>query len=222
MTIQSSRTLPEVMAASVISVEYLAVNCPWALEGYNWLYVGTDRAHGAVALWDLDPHRQDMPWSFEAVINCSYSLVPSLVLGGSFESFSIHLLVIGSSDPERARLAKRRLIKLLAPQTQENPKFFHMVNKSSSAVREPLDQMTNVGFEMMLYSFGSGFSLEFASKTYMTEISEIVTYAASRGIEIGGYDLIALTRHVHDVCHPFTLLITEGVMLAYNPLTRNV
>ncbi len=195
VTIQSSLTLPEVMA-SVISVEYLAVNWPWAQQGYNWLYVGTDRAHGAVARWDLDPHRQDMPGSFEAVVNCSYSVAPLLILDSSFESFSVHELVIGSNDPERAGLAKRRLLRLLAPQTQENPIFFHMVNNHSSAVRELLDQMANVGFEMMFYSFGSGFNLESASKAYMAEISEIVIYAASRGIEIGAYDLIALTRHV--------------------------
>jgi hypothetical protein len=48
--------------------------------------------------------------------------------------------VIGSSDPERVGLAKRRMIRLLAPQVQENPIYFHMTDSSSEAFRRTVDQ----------------------------------------------------------------------------------
>jgi hypothetical protein len=62
--------------------------------------------------------------------------------------------VIGSSDPERIGLSKRRLTRLLAPQVQESPIYFHMTDSSSAAFRQTVDQLVEVGFEMIMYSFG--------------------------------------------------------------------
>ena len=111
-------------------------------------------------------------------------------------SFRVHELVIGSSDPERIALSKHRLMRLLAPHTQENPIFFHMTNSNSAAVRTVIDQMAEVGFEMMIYSFGSGFNMESNDEKYINQITSDIAYATSKGIEVGGYDLIALTRQV--------------------------
>ena len=46
---------------------------------------------------------------------------------------------------ERRGLAQRRMMRTLAPWVLENPIFFHMTNSSSSAVRDVLDQMREVG-----------------------------------------------------------------------------
>ena len=62
--------------------------------------------------------------------------------------------MIGTSDPERTGLSKRRLTRLLAPQVQENPIYFHMTDSSSKAFRATVDQLVEVGFEMIFYSFG--------------------------------------------------------------------
>ena len=37
--------------------------------------------------------------------------------------------------------------------------------------------MAEVGFEMLIYSFGSGFDIESDNETYIKEIREMVTYA---------------------------------------------
>jgi hypothetical protein len=63
-------------------------------------------------------------------------------------------MVIGTSDPERTGLSIRHLTRLLAPQVQENPIYFHMTNSSSEAFRATVDQLAEVGFEMIFYSFG--------------------------------------------------------------------
>ena len=56
--------------------------------------------------------------------------------------------------------------------------------------------MSDVGFEMLIYSFGSGFSMESTDPAYIASIRDVVSQARSLGIEVGGYDLIAWTRRV--------------------------
>ena len=94
------------------------------------------------------------------------------------------------------------MMRTLAPWVLENPIFFHMTNSSSSLVRAVLDQMKEVryiflysqfenldllmqvGFEMMIYSFGSGFSLESDDPTYLDNIRDDIAYAHWNGIEV--------------------------------------
>ena len=69
-------------------------------------------------------------------------------------TYRVFELVIGTSDSERTGLSVRRLTRLLAPQVQENPIYFHMTDSSSKAFRATVDQLAEVGFEMVFYSFG--------------------------------------------------------------------
>jgi hypothetical protein len=54
--------------------------------------------------------------------------------------------------------------------------------------------MAETGFEMLIFSFGSGFRLESADPKYLATIKGQIEYANSKGIEVGGYDLIVLDR----------------------------
>ena len=194
---------------SVYSIEFLAVNQNWAeysffdgpYNNYGWLYIETDQSHGTRITWQNSPAAGLMPGSFEPTVNCTYDThvnpVPSVMLDrDGFESFRVHELAVGSSHRERAALGRHRLFRLLAPHTQENPIFFHMTESSSAAFRNAIDQMADVGFEMLIYSFGSGFNLESNDPAYIKRIADDIAYAKAKGIEVGGYDLIALTRHV--------------------------
>lgn len=196
LTVKTGHVAMRKVALGIHSVEYLSVNWQWADHGYRWLHVETDRAHGTKVEWTTEPSHSLMPGSFEDVVNCSYSLVPYLPIDGVFKSFQVRELVIGSADSERSGLAKRKMLRILAPHTQENPIFFHMVKSSAADVWKVLDQMAEVGFEMMIFSFGSGFNYETNNSTYISHVASIVLYAKSKGIEVGGYDLIALTRRV--------------------------
>ncbi|CAF0914742.1 unnamed protein product [Rotaria sordida] len=185
---------------SINSVELLAVNQPWSPFGHSWLYIEDDQppGHGTNVLWTYDVEVNTIPGSFPPLVNCTYQTDHEIVvpLVTQLTSFRVHELVVGSSDEERSALSKHRLIRLLAPHTQENPIFFHMINASSSAVRAVIDQMAEVGFEMLIYSFGSGFDMESDDEKYIEQITSDIAYANSKGIEVGGYDLIALTRQV--------------------------
>ena len=197
VTITGLPAIRDKVEVFVNSVEYLAVNWQWANQGYGWLFIENDVPH-TVVRWETDPAQGSMPGSFEGVVTCSYPQSGLVPLADGFESFHVHELVIGSSDPERYGLAIRRKLRLLAPHTQENPIFFHMVKPDSKSVHAVIDQMADVGFEMMIYSFGSGFDMESNNTDYLKRMALDIAYANSKGIEVGGYDLIVWTRGVQN------------------------
>jgi len=113
-------------------------------------------------------------------------------------AFCVQELVLDSTDKERSGLAVRRMKRLLAPAAQENPIFMHLTANptDTKAVEAAIDQMQEVGFEMIIYSFGSGFQIESSDPGYISKIKASIDYAKSHGnIEVGAYDLIAETRN---------------------------
>ena len=106
----------------------------------------------------------------QPIVNCTYPQSGLVLLSDGFQSFRVHELVVASSDRERFNLALKRKMRLLAPHTQENPIFFHMISQNSTLFRDVVDQMADVGFEMIIYSFGSGFDLESNNETYLEQV----------------------------------------------------
>jgi hypothetical protein len=109
----------------------------------------------------------------------------------SFESFRTFELVFDSTDRERSGLAVRRAYRRLAPWAMENPILMHVTRSAPAAVKAAIDQCTDVGFEMVIMSFGSGFNMENRSPKYIAQIKDLVQYANARGIDLGGYSLLA-------------------------------
>jgi len=64
-----------------------------------------------------------------------------------------------------------------------------------SAVEATLDQMAAVGFEMAIFSFGSGFDIESSDPAFLATVRNFSAKAKALGIEVGAYDLIAETRN---------------------------
>ena len=92
---------------------------------------------------------------------------------------------VGTSDPERFGLARKRLTRMLAPQTMETSIYFHMTERDSTKFRETVDQLSEVGFDMIFYSFGSGFDLQTIvyNDTQLNALKEDIKYANSKGLE---------------------------------------
>jgi len=124
--------------------------------------------------------------------------------GESFESFHAFVLVRDSYDRERNGLAQRRLYRLVAPWVTENPLMMHVRYADWDAVKSAIDQCAEVGFEMVILTFGSGFNIEDDSAEYLAEMKRYAGYATSKGVEIGGYSLLASRRisPEHDVVMP--------------------
>ena len=67
----------------------------------------------------------------------------------------------------------------------------HVRNASPEAVKLAIDQCAAVGFEMVIMSFGSGFNIENEDAAYLAQVKELVDYGKGKGVELGGYSLLA-------------------------------
>lgn len=111
--------------------------------------------------------------------------------GESFESYRIWELIHSSRDRERKGLAQRRMYRSQAPWVTENPILMHVRSADTESVKKAIDQSAEVGFEMVIMTFGSGFSMEDTSAENITRMKELADYAHSKGIALGGYSLLA-------------------------------
>lgn len=124
--------------------------------------------------------------------------------GELFESFRTFELVHDSSQRERQGLALRRMYRSMAPWSQENPILMHVRQADAEAVKLAVDQCAKVGFEMVIMTFGSGFDAENEEPEQIAQVKALADYAHGRGIELGGYSLLASRRidDENDVINP--------------------
>lgn len=109
----------------------------------------------------------------------------------TFTTFRTFILPYDSYDRERKGLSLKRMYRTLAPWSTENPLMMHARFADWERVKIAIDQAAEVGFEMVILTFGSGFNIEDDSDTYITEMKKYADYAKSKGVEIGGYSLLA-------------------------------
>ena len=142
------------------------------------------------------------------MLECRLPLGPDVAIepGGVFESFHTYELIFDSTERERRGLALRRMYRTIAPWVTENPVMLHIRDAKPDAVRLALDQCAEVGAEMAILSFGSGFDMEKEDPAYIDEIKGLVDYAHGKGVRLGGYSLLASRKisEQDDVINPAT------------------
>lgn len=117
--------------------------------------------------------------------------------GERFESFRNWLMPFDSQERERKGLFLRHFKRILAPWTTENPIFLHLTSTKLEDVKTAIEQCVETGYEMIILSFGSGLDMEDESEENISKFKEYVNLAHSKGIEIGGYSLLA-SRWISD------------------------
>ena len=129
-----------------------------------------------------------------------------LAPGGTFRSFRTWLLLHDSDSRERQGLALRRAQRTLAPWLTENPTMMHVRNADTRSFRAAVDQCAAVGFEMIIYTFGSGLDMENTDPAYLARVKADVDYAHAKGLEVGAYSLFSSRRidDANDVINPQT------------------
>lgn len=169
------------------------------LDRLTPLHVETDYAFGGnmsaardnpAVRWEIDPHYHTDRLS---LLECTPEYGPETELPGGdvFHSFTVFELLHDSTDAERRGLAMRRMMTTLAPWVQENPLYMHIRYAEPEKVRFAIDQCAEVGFEMVMLSYGSGFNIQNDDPQYLREMKGLADYARSKGIAIGGYTLLA-------------------------------
>lgn len=124
--------------------------------------------------------------------------------GETFESFRSFLLFHDSTERERKSLALRRMYRTIAPWVTENPIMLHLTSVDPAVVKRAIDQAAECGFEMIVISFWSGLDMEDKSEANLAKFKEFREYANAKGVELGGYSLLA-SRSIdkaNDVVNP--------------------
>jgi hypothetical protein len=99
-----------------------------------------------------------------------------------------------SYDRERRGLAIRKMYWTIAPWTNENPIFLHLVSQNDEQVRTAIAQCVATGYEAVILSFGSHCNLEDTSAENIRKWKELADLAHAKGIKIGGYSLFSSRR----------------------------
>jgi hypothetical protein len=185
---------------------------PWVelISDYTFGGMGSTSAN-RTSFWLADPaYTSQVNYNLKtpALLVSRPPIGPGLVLaeGESFATYRTYLLVHDSDARERQGLAVRRFHRAIAPWIAENPLMMHVRSADRTTFRSAVDQCAEVGFELIIYTFGSGLNMENNDPEYLSRIREDVDYAHARGIEVGGYSLLASRRisDEHDVIHPTT------------------
>lgn len=205
-----------------ITVNHFVSEMLAVVEEFNWvekregvplphptsLHVETDQAFGGFQ--PLNANRHLVQWrpdpEFHTQVNylreqpCLLVVEPpegpaqELAPGETFESCRAFELAQDSTERERRGLALRRMYRTIAPWVTENPLMMHVRGSDDATVRRAIEQCAEVGFEMLILSFGSGFNIESTDPAYLDHWRELTDYAHRRGIELGGYSLLASRR----------------------------
>ncbi len=173
--------------------------------------IGMDAASAnEVVRWEPDPQFGTQV-NYERVTPCllkaglmrlDYDLAP----GETFEAPWTYELIYDSTDRQRRGLSVQRMYRTIAPWACENPILMHVRGADEASVKQAVDQCAEVGFEMVIMTFGSGFNIEDDAPQYLEYIGNLVKYANEKGVELGGYSLLA-SRGVSptdDVINPAT------------------
>lgn len=161
-------------------------------------FTANDANHHVVN-WETDPEYLTQV-NYLRLTPCLLKVKPEIgpaqeiTPNGEFKSFRTFILPFDSYDRERVGLAQRRMYQTLAPWTTENPLMMHARFADWERVKTAIDQASEVGFEMVILTFGSGFNIEDNSAEYIQKMKEYAAYAKEKGVEIGGYSLLASRR----------------------------
>lgn len=156
---------------------------------------GTDSTRQSVH-WEKDPEyvtQVNYERTTPAQLRISPQTGPNQVVepGMTFESFRSWILLLDSTDRERNGLAERRMYRTLAPWVEENPIMMHVRHADDESVKRAIDQCADVGFEMVILTFGSGFNFESRDPAYQKRFKKLADYAHSKNIALGGYSLLS-------------------------------
>lgn len=177
---------------------------------YNFGGMGRDGAEHGVH-WVEDPRyttQVNYDLKTPALLECRPSPGPDVTVapGENFVSIRTFELLHDSSERERKGLAIRRMYRAMAPWATENPLMLHLTSIDPATAHRAIDQCAEVGFEMVILSFGSGVNMEDDTPANITRFKALADYAHSKGIQLGGYSLLASRRidDENDVINPTT------------------
>ncbi|MBR4172525.1 MAG: hypothetical protein IKR48_12820 [Kiritimatiellae bacterium] len=155
----------------------------WRGEDNHAIHFGTDKTYKT---------QESYTYNGINTLRCYPDMGPAVTIkpDETFESFRVWELVFDTTERERRGLSLRRMQRIIAPWTSENPLMFHnKIRATPENVRNAIEQCKATGFEVVIMSFGSGFNLESKDPNYRAQYKALADEARAAGIALGGYSL---------------------------------
>ena len=204
-----NRVVNEVLG--LVEEESAVVGTPEQMKKQHGIYVETNYAFNNAMRYDISD--QTTHWetdkTYTSQVNYNYETpcvlevypekMKGIVLqsGEEFQSVRTHELLMDSYDRERRGLAIRKMYRMVAPWTSENPIFMHLISKDDDEVKKAVDQCAATGYEAVILSFGSHCNMEDTSAANILRWKKLSDYAHQKNILIGGYSLFS-SRKISD------------------------
>lgn len=174
------------------------------------IHIETDYAFGGMqqktsdktTFWKTDSRytsQTNYPLQLPCILEVKPPLGPDTGIpsGDSLSTFRVWETPFDSFDKERKGMFMRKMYRTISPWTTENPIFLHLTSIDPEKIKMAVDQCAEVGYEMIILSFGSGLDMEKEDQAYYQKFKDLRTYANSKGIELGGYSLLS-SRWISD------------------------
>lgn len=205
---------------ALVEEESAVIGKPERMKKQQGIYIETNYAFNNAMRYDISD--QTAHWKIDSTytsqVNYDYNTpcileiypdkAPGIELkpGESMTSVRSFELLMDSYDRERRGLAIRKMYSSIAPWTNANPIFMHLVSKNDEEVKNAIDQCAATGYEALILSFGSHINMEDSSAANIQRWKKNAEYAHSRNIKIGGYSLFSSRRisEEDDVINPAT------------------
>ncbi len=213
--------------------ESAVVGSPQMMKKPQKLYIENSFAFNNAMRYELSDHanhwKTDSAYTSQVNYNyqtpCVLEIYPDLGVGidlepnDTYKSIRSYELLLDSYDRERNGLARRKMYRTVAPWTNQNPIFMHLVSTDPEKVRTAIDQCAATGYEMVILSFGSGLNMEDTSTANIAKFKMLTDYAHSKDIKLGGYSLFSSRRidDENDVIDPITGLPDKGAFFGHAP-----
>jgi hypothetical protein len=217
-TFRIDRVVNEILG--LVEEESAVVGKPEEMKKQHGIYIETNYAFNNAMRYDISD--QTTHWkvdsSYTSQVNYNYQtpclleIYPEKAPGidlkptETFSSVRTHELLMDSYDRQRRGLMIKKMYKIVAPWTLQNPIFMHLVSKTDDEVKTAIDQCKATGYEAVILSFGSHLNMENTSLENLNRWKILADYAHTKGILLGGYSLFSSRRisDEHDVISPIT------------------
>lgn len=166
-----------------------------AISDYSFGGMATNNSN-RTAHWVPDPNYKTQV-NYELQTPCDLEMRPPLgpdvplTKDEPFRSFTSFVMLHDSTERERQSLGIRRLYRVVAPWSTQNPLMLHLTSTDPKVVMTAIDQAAECGFEMIVISFWSGLDMEDVTEANLAKFRSFREYANKQGVELGGYSLLA-------------------------------
>ena len=204
-----NRVVNEVLG--LVEEESAVVGSVTQMEKPQGIYVETNYAFNNAMNYEISDQtthwKADSTYTSQVNYNlqtpCVLAVYPEKVTqlrlkpGDTLRSVRSYELLMDSYDRVRRGMIKKKMYRTVAPWTNENPIFMHLVSRNDEEVKHAIDQCDATGYEAVILSFGSHLQMEDTSAENLAKWKSLADYAHSKSIMIGGYALFS-SRRVSD------------------------